>query len=1770
MSWLISNLWQRLWQGRAFRGGRRRPHKDKKRADRSAARLRLEQLEDRTLLTGTWTLLANNPGASTNIGTMMLLSDGTVMAQQSGQASNSNNWYKLTPQTLFPNDYTQGTWSTLTSMNLQRLYYASNVLPSGKVLFVGGEYSGSPSGQNWINSGEIFDPTTNSGSGSWTPAPGIAPFHNNTQGLNPNQFGDEPSEALSNGKVLTGGGPWNASGGGSAGMDNTYLYDPSTDQWAQTGTKVTHTVGTTTYHDSSDEESWVKLPDGSILTYDLWSSVSASAATGTTKFYAERYLPSTGQWVDASNVSPTSPPGLLSSAAIGYELGPAFLLPDGRVIQFGGNSNTAFYNPSTNTWSAGTAIPSGRGMDDAPGAMMPNGHILIAADTPLFTGPTHIYEFDPTANSGLGSYTDVTPTGFNLSSNGLNGFAGASFHDRMLVVPSGQVLLANESNQIDAFRPSEAPNDAWRPSITSIHRNGANTVTLTGTQINGISEGAAYGDDAEMSSNYPIVRVQEIFGANYLRTFNWSSTGVAEGSTPESVQFQLGNSGFNTALLNVIANGIASPTTLAIEMSPSFNNITLRVDPSNPADLEILNNGSHSGDVPFSSFSHIAVTCDSSTDTLTVDYSNGNPVQAGGLDYSYGSGVDTLNVNDPRGGSQTWTLGATSVQRSGSGAITFNGGINFVNVNGGSGNNIYNVNGTEDVYATTLNTGSGADIVNVRATGGGGSTLTVDTPTGSSSSNSTVTIGNSGSLAGIHGAVTIHNSPSWDRLTIDDSNDGGNHPAVSVTSGGVSGLAPTAITFTNFSVSTLSLLGGFGTNTYTVNDTPVNTSMTLDSGSSADRINVLGTSVPLTVHSSFVDFFNSNMVNVGNGGGLQNIRGSIFITNNNISTTAVNVDDSGDSTARTGTITATSVTGLGMAAGAAVNYGGVTLASLTVRAGGGVGNIINVESTAAGMTTTVNGGSGGSTINLSPTAHNLANLAGLVNIHGQGGTNALNVFDQATTFSPSAPSPGDILYQDHLVRNDTTARTLFTYGGIQSVNVSAGRGDNAWEGFSVFSTPAGVPVTVSNAGTSTSYVEFLVGNNSQLNDIQGPLTVNGRAGGIDFLDLTDFLNPNPQTYTVTANAVSRTGIAPISYVNQTQLILYTSGHALATVNVQSTAAGALTQIVLLTAGDRATLSAPSIHDLRIAGVAVSVTVDDSSDSMPRTATFRTDPTYRYLLNGLAPGQIFLDVDPGSSIQVQGGSGGNTFNVQSNPAGVTTTVNAGSGNDVVNIGSPANTLDPIRGGITVNGQGANTTLNVHEDGTTAAHYYEIYATSIHRRNFAPPYADNIAPIGYDQVGTVNFYGGSAQTSDEPGGAVRNIAAVFGTAAGTVTNVYGNTDSRSGLNVFVAVPFKNTFGGYDPSNLIQGDLHFHAGANVYDSVGYSDYQDPTPRTYTLTAGQIAVSGSALVTYDSGFRYGAGVDTGAGGGNHVNVLSTAASVSYNNIQYARGDVITVGSQAPLLGGTLANIASGLQIFSPYGTNYSATVILDDSGDTTGRQVTFDNTPAALVVRGLSPASAPISISLGTGSGLNVYGGSGGNVFHVNSAPSFPLTIDGGTGANTLDYSAYTGNVIVDLQTGFATGIAGGLSGNFVNLHGSDSSGPGLYNLLIGNGGNVLTGGADRRNILVAGATASTLLGGNGEDLLIGGTTTYDTEAGLVSWQAIAAYWAGSDDYNTRVNNLESGNGVPLLDSTTVTGNGGGNTMTGMGALALIYTDGADTITGFDPNSQTYTITP
>ncbi len=515
----------------------------------------LETLETRAVPAGTWTPLVHAP--VDQIGTMMLLPDGTVLAQGQGAtppglAGASLKWYKLTPDAS--GSYINGTWSAVAQMHLARLYYGSNILPDGRVLVVGGEYSGNRSQQNWTNTGEIYDPVAN----AWTR---IANFPQA-------EFGDDPTEVLPDGRVLAGylSGP------------QTYIYDPATNTWVATpGSK-------TSFVENSDEESWVKLPDGTILTYDIYASFFGA-------FQGELYTPSTGRWTTVNTLSQTSKPGILSDPNTGFELGPSFVLPDGRAFFLGGGAqdpvtgeiyaNTAYYTPSTRTWSAGPVIPNRLGADDAPGAMLPNGHILFAADhivPTYFTGPTQVFEFDPTAVPPNLPYTDVTPTSSVID------LTGPAYPTRMLVLPTGQVLMSNGFQQLAVYTPMGNPNNTWRPTIAGITSDGHGTYTLNGTQLNGISEGAAYGDDAEMATNFPLVRLTATNGRVYYgRTFNWSDTGVASpgSTTPETTQFTLpATLPEGTYRLEVVANGIASsPVSFEYTLATHFSVTSTAANP---------------------------------------------------------------------------------------------------------------------------------------------------------------------------------------------------------------------------------------------------------------------------------------------------------------------------------------------------------------------------------------------------------------------------------------------------------------------------------------------------------------------------------------------------------------------------------------------------------------------------------------------------------------------------------------------------------------------------------------------------------------------------------------------------------------------------------------------------------------------------------------------------------------------------------------------------------------------------------------------------------------------------------------------------------------------------------------------------------------------------------------------------------------------------------------------------------------------------------------
>jgi hypothetical protein len=89
--------------------------------------------------------------------------------------------------------------------------------------------------------------------------------------------------------------------------------------------------------------------------------------------------------------------------------------------------------------------------------------------------------------------------------------------------------------------------------------------TISGTQINGLSQAVAYGDDGGMATNFPIVQMTNAGAGTtlYLRSYNFSTMGVATGNnSPADLQSCTVDIPSDLATGNwklvVIANGIAS------------------------------------------------------------------------------------------------------------------------------------------------------------------------------------------------------------------------------------------------------------------------------------------------------------------------------------------------------------------------------------------------------------------------------------------------------------------------------------------------------------------------------------------------------------------------------------------------------------------------------------------------------------------------------------------------------------------------------------------------------------------------------------------------------------------------------------------------------------------------------------------------------------------------------------------------------------------------------------------------------------------------------------------------------------------------------------------------------------------------------------------------------------------------------------------------------------------------------------------------------------
>jgi hypothetical protein len=299
-----------------------------------------------------------------------------------------------------------------------------------------------------------------------------------------------------------------------------------------------------------------------------------------------------------------------------------------------------------------------------------------------------------------------------------------------------------------------------------------------------------------------------------------------------------------------------------------------------------------------------------------------------GFVYVYGTGSTYLYVDDSADTTgHTANLTGTSLTGLSPAAIEWNpsaaatGGVTFLAIDGSKASSTYYVNNTPNLhYNTDLTTGAGNDIVNIAGT-------TSDLYVYNNGGYDYVYVGN-GTLAGINGNVFVEGAGST-YLYIEDGSDTTSHTAT-LTDAHLSGLSKgtiywSASPYPTGGVTYLDIVGSAAGSTYSITNTPNLYYYTfLDTGAGSDLVYIGGTTGKLYVYNS--GGLDEDYI-FGNDGTLAPIKGLVDVYG--AAPTYLYVEDIYDKTARTATLTSTSLTGLSPApiewtASSSPTGGGVT------------------------------------------------------------------------------------------------------------------------------------------------------------------------------------------------------------------------------------------------------------------------------------------------------------------------------------------------------------------------------------------------------------------------------------------------------------------------------------------------------------------------------------------------------------------------------------------------------------------------------------------------------------------------------------------------------------------------------------------------------------------------------------------------------------------------------------------------------------------------------
>jgi hypothetical protein len=553
-----------------------------------------------------------------------------------------------------------------------------------------------------------------------------------------------------------------------------------------------------------------------------------------------------------------------------------------------------------------------------------------------------------------------------------------------------------------------------------------------------------------------------------------------------------------------------------------------------------------------------------------------------------------------------------------------------------------------------------------------------------------------------------------------------------------------------------------------------------------------------------------------------------------------------------------------------------------------------------------------------------------------------------------------------------------------------------------------------------------------------------------------------------------------------------------TTTINATPAGVTVSVFCLQGPDTVNIGNGNLDNLGgnvfVAGdLGANVTVYDQAAPVSRNYTLNGDD----LTWG---GTASLTGQQWHNFTINGGPLGNTFNIDTAADSLLTSINPGLGHNTINVGS--GDLSKLGGEVAVNSNGGTDSVVLQDASQASAEDYTVTYASVSRGVFYPLVYSGVASV------TINGAGSASATSTYTFDTIASHTA-YTVNANAGNNLFFLSSLDLSLLSALSTPVALN-GANGANNQLNGP---DAAKTIWTITGVGSGKLGSEVSFTGMRDLLGGTGENVFVFYPGGSV-PGTINGGGGGELVYKPLTGPVVV--NLQTQAASDINGGAV-----GGFSNIREFVSSAS------SSDTLLGPEANTTWE------------ISGTNSGAVVTSTSRFAFFGFeNLVGGLDVDVFSFIGAGSVTGTLNGGGTSpglgDWLNYSGLTKPVTVNLQTGSATGVAGGAAGhvkNIQNVHGGNGgntlTGDSQGNILIGgSGANTLTGGSGR-SILIADKGPSHITGGSSDgDILIGDYTAYDsmTTAHELALMSILAEWQSADSYAVRFHDINTGTGGGL----------------------------------------------